>query len=729
MRILGLRAAGFLAGASATCLSLTAGAQTPARDFSTYQPVAEAVRIEVSEAPKIDGRLDDAAWAKAKLISEFYQHDPNMGAPPSFKTEARILFDQDTIYVAFRAYDPEPAKIMRTVMNRDGDVSKDDVVRIYFDPQDTKRNGYAFEVSASGARREALLENNTTFISEWDTIWHAHTAVDDQGWTAEIAIPVRSFSFNPSADSWGVNLGRTIKRLNEPVRWSVISRSIWFGDMSKSGRLKGISGISQGLGLDIQTYAGARYKYEWANPRQGDLTLEPSGSLFYKITPSLTGTLTFNTDFSDTPLDQRQVQTGRFGLFFPETRDFFLQDASIFEFGGRGLQETPNGRPFFSRNIGITDFGIVDIVAGGKISGSVAGLNVAGLGVRTAGRTGVAEKTLGAVRLSAPVLGESQIGAIYTYGDPSNDVDNQVGGFDFQYRNSNLFAGRNFQADFYWERSITDGLDDDAFGFEIASYNDDLSLWVNGKQIGRDFDPGLGFVNRTDFRRVYGGARKRWRPKDSWLLFWQVESGGEVVWTLDNHLDTREMWVSGGLVTREGDEAFFNVNNTRENITTGFFLPDGVFVPAGIYDYSRVNLFLGASSTREVFGFFEVNYGELWGGPYLSLAGRIEWRPSPYFSIAVRHNMQNFDLPGGRLTVHVDSAIATLNFTPDMSLIFQSEYDNISSEVGLSARYRWEFQPGAELFASVGHSSYWEGHEFRSNQSVGVLRVGNTFRF
>ncbi len=703
---------------------------TQAINFQTYAPKATATRIQGTQAPVIDGDLSDAVWAQAPVIDNFYQIEPVVGGKPRFRTEARILYDADYLYVAFRALDDEPDKIMRASMKRDGEIWKDDAVRITIDPQNTGRHGYTFEIGSGGVRWDALVENNSNTISEWNTIWHGHSRVDAQGWSAEIAIPFKSISFDPSQSSWGMNMGRSIRRYDEPVRWANISNSVGYYDMGKAGRLEGLSGLSQGLGLDVQVLGTTNYVYQWDNPRQGDLTFEPSANLYYKITPSLTGTLTLNTDFSDAPLDARQVNTGRFGLFIPESRDFFLQDASLFEFGGNGLRNSQNGRPFFSRNIGITDFGVADIIAGGKLSGSIAGHNVAGLFVKTAGITGfTAEKTLGAARIARPIFGDSQIGAIFTFGDPSDDEDNYLGGFDVQLRNDTILPGRKLNADFYFARSSNDDIQGDAFGFEVASYEDDLAWWLNGKYLGENYDPALGFVNRTDFQRVYGGVRYRVRPKDSWIRFYQFETGGESIWSTNGDFEGRDVWGSTGLVTTRGDEFFMNVSSNLEVVPGAFNLPDGVLVPASRYDNWNVGLYAGSSRARWYAGNLNLDFGQIYGGDYFRAGITVDLRPSPYFSFEVRHDFQEFRLPGGSVRIHIDSARANINFTPDMTLTLQSEYDNISSEVGLSARYRWEFMPGHEVFGSLGHAANWEGRDFRSNTTTAGLRVGGTFRF
>src|SRR5690348_13349892 len=373
-----------LTGASSAIAASVQGA--PAHDFQTYRPSLAATRITPAEAPNIDGDISDLVWQKAPALDEFYQLEPREGAPASERTIVHMLYDDKNLYFSFMVFDDEPQKITAHIKARDGSIDQDDFVRILLDPYKTRRNGYVFEVNALGARREGLVQNNSDFLYEWNTFWNAKARMLPNGWSAEVVIPFRSISYDKATTDWGFDLMRIVRRKNERIRWSGISEIIQSPDISRAGTLTGVTDIDQGLGLDIQAYSAIRYQRDWDVLGHSGFQFRPSGSAFYKITPSLTGTLTTYTDFSDTPLDQRQVNIGRFGLFFPETRDFFLQDAAAFEFGGLLLHDDPNGRPFFSRNVGLINGSHpVDLLAGVKLSGNYEGFDIGALSVRTNG--------------------------------------------------------------------------------------------------------------------------------------------------------------------------------------------------------------------------------------------------------------------------------------------------------------------------------------------------------
>jgi hypothetical protein len=714
-------------------LSVDAAAQapTPARDFATYQPTAPATRIEAAQAPEIDGDIAEAVWAQAPAIDEFYQLEPQEGAPGSERTIVRILYDEDNLYFAIHALDREPDKVTASVKARDGNLSQDDLFRIYLDPYMSRRDGYVFEVNPLGARADALVQNNTSFLIEWNTIWDAKARRTSDGWMAEVAIPFRSISYDAAKADWGFDLFRLIRRKGERIRWSQIRNQLPSVDISHSGTLAGVSGAAQGLGLDLKLFASLRYKHEWAPPREHDLRFEPSGNATYKITPALTGTLTFNTDFSDTPLDERRVNTGRFGLFFPETRDFFLQDAAVFEFGGNNLAEQVNGRPFFSRNIGLVEGVPVDIVAGGKVSGQLGSLGIGGLIVAAEGTDQYDGQILSAARITQPVLGQSELGIVFTNGDPTGLTENTVGGVDFQYRNSTWFNGDTVKADFFYERSFSDVFgDDDSFGAFLSYPNLPYSARFQFKEVGENFYPALGFVNRPGIRLYDGNFFWQPRPKDSWVRWYETGTWYHFTTDLNDRLESRENGYWFGLMTQETDLGFVNLFNLFEDVRAPFFLPRNVLVPADKYTWTNVSLYFESAIGRPLSAVAEIECCSYFNGDLLRTFVSVSWRPDTSWEIGGQHAFYNITLPTGDVEIQIYALNITLNFTPDMQLRIQTQYDNISEAFGMSARYRWEFLPGSELFVALGESGeLLNGAHYRSSTTQASVRVGHLMRF
>ena len=296
-----------------------------------------------------------------------------------------MLYDDDALYIGGRFWDSEPDLIAAgTLRHRSLRLGDDDRIAVVLSPYNDRRSGYKFETNANGVKHEAIYQNVSQNLSVWDTIWDVASTMDSDGWITEIAIPLKSISFDPENDTWGINFSRAVRRKGEEITWVSRNRSY---NPSIVGLATGLTGLQQGLGLDVVP-AVALNRRRVFEPSGDTSMTRPSLDLFYKVTPSLNGALTLNTDFSATEVDSRQVNLTRFNLFFPERRAFFLQDTDIFEFGRIGGQGSnvnrstsgssrQNGRPFFSRRLGLSD------------SGQPVDDRAFGLGLRAPNRSGL----------------------------------------------------------------------------------------------------------------------------------------------------------------------------------------------------------------------------------------------------------------------------------------------------------------------------------------------------
>lgn len=704
-------------------------------DFTRYTPHVTAIRIDRDSAPEIDGDLGDAVWSRAEPIDEFYQVEPVEGAAPSEPTRAYILYDDKNLYIGIYAYDSAPEGIRRAQMQRDPELQDDDGLRILIDPFGSFRDSYFFGVNPNGARSDALVENNNMFRDEWNTIWRAKARVVEDGWVAEFAIPFQSISFDRSLAEWNFQIIRTIRRKNEEIRWSNIDRNRGRIDITNPGRLAGIRNIDSGVGLEVQTFVTGAGSYDWETDRT-DFSFDPSGNAFYKITPSLTGSLTLNTDFSDTSLDARQVNTGRFSLFFPETRDFFLQDAAVFEFGGRIFTNGPvNGMPFFSRNIGIVDGQPVDIVAGAKLSGKAGLANIGAISARTgsAKSIGVDGQTLSAARLSAPVLSESKVGVVFTNGDPTGNENSTVAGADFQYKKSNAFGDGTFTADAAYIQSFTGGEADHMAASEIAYRSQKWNGTMRLRDIGEDYAPRLGFSNRTGIRRYFVNGWRTYRPQNSFIRFAETGAWTDIITDRDN--DERldhffGAWAGG--VNNAGDEFWLNYEHGFVEIREPFDIAGEVPVSPGQYRWNQYDVELRATNARTIGAAGRVRWGGIYDGDYFNAETEISIRPSRFFELAAEYEYFDFSLPSGEVAIHIASIDSTVAFTPDMAITTEVQYDNISEAFTFFSRFSWEPVPEREIFLSFGHTALIERdtfpREFVSRGSSLALRLGHTFR-
>ena len=483
--------------------------------------------VRTSTPITIDGRLDEPAWATAAIIApeDIHQILPVEYSAPTQVTRFLVLYDDDALYLAADMKDDQPDLMTAKVLRQGGANSwLDDQFNIFLDPFNDKRSGYRFQVNPHGVRQEGLFRGADQVQWQWNGIWQAGASQGDDGWVAETRIPFKTISFNPETDTWGLNLNRRVARNNETMGWVSRNRT---QSPAISGELTGIMDLRQGLGLDIVPSFTAVERRDF-EPRADDSDAEPSLDVFYKLTPSLNAALTLNTDFSATEVDDRQVNLTRFGLFFPERRDFFLQDADIFEFGriGQRTMDSPfarpleeNALPFFSRRIGLSATGQpVDLEGGGKLSGRAGRWTIGTLAIRQDEFENVEQTDLFVGRVAANVLEESSVGLIVTDGDPLSNVDNSLAGVDFRYQNTRLPNGRTLESEAWYQKSSTEGRegDDGAWGVRVWSPNTaKFKGGVGIKEVEANFNPALGYINRRNIRDYTGELGYTYRPLES----------------------------------------------------------------------------------------------------------------------------------------------------------------------------------------------------------------------
>ena len=681
--------------------------------------------VRVDRPPVVDGLVDDEAWSMAAALDDFHQVLPQAFAEPSQLTEVRLLHDADNLYVGARLWDTEVERIVASQLIQGGELFADDRFFLILDTFNDRRNAFFFSLNGNGVRREALIAGQT-FNDDWDAIWEGKARVGETGITMELAIPFKSLSFNPASDTWGINFGRIIPRNNEEIYWSSQGQQDFLDSPAYGGEVRGLTGLEQGLGLDIvPSLVGTSL-----DSLDGDSTdFEPAIDLFHRPSARLTAALTLNTDFSATEVDSRQINTDRFSLFFPEKRDFFLQDAGIFEFGGLNR----NGRPFFSRRIGLDEEGRpTQIRWGTKITGRSGRFNYGVLDVEQDGFDGAESENMFVGRVSVNLLAESSIGAIVTHGDAQAEQDNTLFGADFRYRRSDLFDNKVLEGDLWLQRTSSTDLEgrDLAFGGTLSYPNDRWFAELSFNEIQENFNPALGFVNRTGIREIMPRVRYRIRPQDgpirtinSWIYY-------ERFTDTDDRLQTSRLFLFGSLEGQGGDWLTYQYLRRREVLGEPFDLFDRLRVPAGEFDWQEYRLWLETSSHRRLALKGNLITGGFFDGDRTQAGLEIAWRPSRHLFLSLRHDQGDFTLSSGRFLTRQSTIRLNLAFSSTLSWSNLVQFDNVSDSVGLNSRFRWNPRAGRELFLVVNQG--WDVDLDNSLTSVATQvtsKVGYTLRF
>ncbi|MDP6979110.1 MAG: DUF5916 domain-containing protein [Myxococcota bacterium] len=694
-----------------------------------------AVRTE--NPPEIDGRIVEDAWQQAGRIEGLRQKIPVAYGEASQRTEVWVLYDADFLYIAVRAHESDPRDIIASKMVRDGDMASDDRITISLDTFLDRRNGYQFEINPLGNKRDGLIENSDESY-EWDGIWYADARVDAQGWAVEVAIPFQTLSVADDRTTWGMQIVRYTKRNGEEDRWASPTPEIEAFNMNGNGHLEGLVGIRQGIGLDVVPKLALRHTDDGQTGKK-DTDFDPGVDAFYRITPSLTGALTVNTDFGEAEVDERQINLTRSSLFFPEKRQFFLQDAGIFDFGG--LQRNP--LPYFSRRIGLSNQGEeIPILVGTKVTGRVGPLNVGFVDVVTdkyqrlpdadGRREKIGVKNLAVARASVNVLEESTAGLIFTHGDPNSDDENWVLGADANYRKSDFLGNRTVVGRLWAQHSHTSGVDSDdwAWGTRLVYPNDRVYWYVIAEGIQENFNPALGFRSRNGgTRNYYTSYRFRHRPE---RFVRTLDHRVTTSLVTDSHDDFESAEITFDpvdLANAAGDTFKVTYARVFEDHDDPFALRSDVAIEPGRYSWNRWSVEMASSDGRPVSVGLIVSASGFYEGDRFDVEPSVAWRPSKHLVFTAAYDRRDVDLDFGDFVVHIASFRVDIQFNPEVSWNTFAQYDSDSDSIGVNTRLRWIIEPGREFFLVLNQGVVIDDGDWERGETEPRAKLGWTFRF
>src|SRR5258705_5180821 len=577
----------------------------------------QAVRI--TEALKIDGLLDEASWSSAQPATDFLEQQPTEGAAASERTEVRVLFDDKNIYFGIRAFDSDAKHINAREVVRDADFSNDDIIAIVLDTYHDRRNAFRFIVNPLGTQQDALITDEGRDINvTWNGAWVSAGRIDDKGFTVGIEIPLTTLRFKEGIESWGFNISRIIRRKNEENLWTSWQRSFGLERVSQAGELAGVEEIRRRRLREIKPYATG----EW---REGILLIGKSGLdagvrgnvgievAKFGITPSLTAEFTVNPDFGQAEVDDQIVNLTRFSVFFPEKRDFFLENAGIFLFGRQGENQA-----FFTRRIGLTDNAApVPIDYGVKVTGKIGPYNVGFLQVQTR-KLGEASTGLGiprqqftVLRVKRDILKRSYVGAIFVNRQCATAVGksnyNRVGGADAEFNLTDHYKVKAF-----WMGSTAPGVRSGAGSSRLESiFENDLYRFITVyEDVGAKFNPEVGFIERNTIHQYFGQFACKPRPKFI-PHAQQVEFEPQIYYYTDRagKLATRQTELSWDTVFKNSSELFFRpIQAANDVLTDPFQIRRRIVIPPGTYEFNRPQV----SFTSDLSGRVVVNVREKW---------------------------------------------------------------------------------------------------------------------
>ena len=672
---------------------------------------AHAVRVE--HAPRLDGTIDDPLWREATPISEFLQREPFEGQSPTEKTEVRVLYTKSEVFFGVTCFDSAASGIVATELRRDVSQELDDYFEIIIDSAHDHRNAYVFQVNPLGTQRDALItEEQRTQNSlgdgdpGWDGIWTSQARVSPSGWTLTVGIPFATLNFMQSRDViWGINFKRFIRRKNEEDLWSSWKRMFGSARISQAGELHGISDIGSGRLFIVKPYVLTGFSH-FPQAAMGTgltpgLSALHTGGLDVKLglRSNLVANFTVNTDFADADVDAQQFNLSPYKLFFPEKRQFFLENAGVFSFPLAGETDLL----FFSRQIGIDPVTgeQVPINAGAKVTGSMGQFELGAMDVNTRSSGPNPWANFAVARAKYALWSGSYIGAmgIDKRSGSASDSFNQSSGVD-----TRLVFFRNLVVNGFASQTRTQGISsrqaDVGAGFSYETSWFESSF--DHRKIGSNFNPEVGFLERTNCICDFMDAALKPRPK--WKGLRELNFEGFLFHAPDTHhvLQTQE-WQA----TFRGE--FNNGSYTDEDIVDVFTqkliepfnIYKNVFLPVGDYHWTRHQLTYGSPQDRRLTASFFERFGTYYNGRLNEARVRSTYRANERLSFNFSQQWNRFRLPvtSGNFSVLVGSLQTNYSFSRFLTLSTLAQMNTANREaVNANIRLRWNYRPDSDLY-------------------------------
>lgn len=687
-------------------LSSAADAQAPA----VWADSADRPRYRASRASgpiAVDGRLDDAAWRAAHVADRFIQIEPQNGQPSAFRTVFRILFDSTALYVGIAAFDSAGARGVRVAdLRRKFDFFANDLAGIVLDPLHDGRNSVSFQTTPYGAQRELQIFDGETFNREWEGVWRTRAEITDSGWTAEIAIPWQTLRYRNDGQPWNMNLVRIARRVNEQAAWAPFPRNFTVYRMDYAGILEGVEPPPPRTDLQFRPYALLdAVQSGRAVQRTRDATPNVGGEIIWRPTTNLQVDATVRTDFAQADVDRQVVNLRRFSVFFPERRQFFLENASLFDVGTD--DNSLPILPFFSRSVGLDAAGnIIPIQGGARATWRDARTNGGALLIRQDGAAGRGDATVAVLRGSRNVGANNRVGVLVT--GRHDAASDSLGSARSATASLDGFVRFTVNTQARWMVSASQNGLDGSSGFGgsgfIGRQTNTLYTGLITALATRGYNPATGFVGRTNVLLTSPGIvldlRPKWRP--SFVRNFRPGSYANLYHgPSDGRLQEGLAIAYVDIVGMNGMLVYPYVEHQWQRPTAAFELVRGITVPAGRLDFTRRGLVIRTDGSARLSANLDASQGGLFGGTSRQATGFVRWAPSP--RVAAQLNYDVAELRGvGRTAGIVQTRLLApelrLAWNPRVQLSGFYQYNTNAERGTLNARFSWEFAPLSYLY-------------------------------
>ena len=693
---------------------------------------------KIPSAPIIDGFLEPEIWDAVPAARNFIQRQPDEGLPATEKTEVKIMYDAENIYIGAMCFDSEPDKIIANEKRRDSDkLSENDHFEVMLDTFHDRRNGYIFVINPLGAkmdlqiRKEGKSEgrypnNNPNLNRDWNAVWEVKTAILENGWSAEIRIPLYNLRYDGKSDAvWGLNFLRNIRRKNEASTWVPLPRNLKLHKVSIAGELHGLDELSKGLKLQVKPYTLLNHVSQLDEDGVMDHhpNLDAGIDIKYGITSNLTLELTGNTDFSQVEADDQQINLTRFDLYFPEKREFFLENAAIFSIGS-----PDDAMIFFSRRIGLSDEGeAIPLLGGAKLAGKLGRYNVGLLNLQAQAKGDIPTNNFSVVRVSRDVFGKSAVGMMLTNRQSSLREDyNRAFALDGDFN-----FGENLSISSYFALTASPDLRGKNTAAKLGAewVSDFWEIRGHVLDIQDNFNAEMGFVKRTGIRT--GQFYIAYTPEPNIPGVQRLNPHIMVSRTTDQsngllertlHMDMVIQYINGG-------KTGLQWNDNYEYVDIPFEIQEKITIPVGFYPIRYFEANHQTDKSRKIYGEAKYRKGRFYGGDSKILTGKLGLRPFSNFWTEFNLIYNDVELPQGDFINHLLQSRLIYSFSTQLSLMSLLQWNSDTDEVNANIRLHFIYRPGSDLFLVYNERRMVEGIASGIQDRTIALKINYLFNF
>lgn len=698
--------------------------------------------VEVLTQVVLDGSLDDEVWRTAVPTGEFVQAEPNEGAPATEPTVVRVAFDREALYIGVYCYDSDAAALTVNDIRKDFAIGEQDSFEVLLDTFGDRRNGFVFITNPEGAKSDAQIANEGRDVNPgWDAVWRVVTKRQGDGWSAEIWIPFKTLRFTAGASpEWGVNFGRRIRRKNEVAYWSPVPRAYSIYRSSLAGNLLGLPSLIQSRNLRVRPFvvADSTSATGRAFPDRG---VELGVDVKYGVTPALTLDLTINPDFAQVEADEQQVNLTRFSLFYPEKREFFVENSGIFYFGDipRNTRQPLRFRPpeedlllFFSRRVGLTDAGEqIPVLGGARLTGRVGGFGLGLISMQTDAALSTPSTNYSVLRARRDVFGTSDVGGIIMnrQSTVSGDYNRVIGG-DMNFRFFKYLSWNSFVA-----KSETPSLTGRQLAWKTSlGWENDLQRYQYSiLNIDDSFRADIGYVRRTGVRKHFADVGLR--PRPAWLQklgFREFHPHAHFTRYTDmaNTSITRNDHWGASLLFKRGGFVEYAVNPLMDTLARSFPIRPNVTIPEGRYQWTEHQVTLETDNSRMFSIATTLVRGGFWDGSQNSQRAAVVVKPSHRmrFDVGVQRNDVTLRTPDTAFKTILMTARTAYSFSTNLFLDSLFQYNTDLRQFNTNVRFHWIHRPLSDLYLVYNEQQLTDRPDLAPGRAV-ILKYTHMFTF